>query len=155
MKIIDYLKEEHVKVGELQPGTKEEILAELLQLFSFPSAAMKKRVLGELVEREKVASTAVGRGLAIPHARVEGIDDIWLGVYVTPGGVMFDSLDEKPVKVFFLFVSPHDDVKFHLRFLARLSRVLRNRQLTGRIVDSREPGSVIEAIADFEKDHLG
>jgi PTS system nitrogen regulatory IIA component len=155
MKIVDYLSVDRVQVADLQPGKKEEILSQVLEVFDFREKSLKKRVLQELVEREGVASTAVGRGMAIPHARVEGIKDILLGVVICPRGIQFDAMDKAPVEVFFVFISPKDDVKFHLRFLARLSRVLRNRNLLDRIVKSRIPEEVIQAITDFEKDHLG
>lgn len=155
MKIIDHLSIDRIAVRDLRPGSKEEILTQVLEVFDFQGRSLKKRVLRELMEREGVASTAVGRGLAIPHARIKGVEEILLGMVISPGGIQFDALDKAPVKVFFVFISPQEKVKFHLRFLARLSRVLRNKELRERILNSRTPEEALQAIRDFEKEHLG
>jgi nitrogen PTS system EIIA component len=74
-----------------------------------------------LLEREKLGSTGIGGGVAIPHARVDGLDQALLAVGLAPEGIQFDAVDAHPVRVFFVVVSPRKDPQQNLRCLAAVS----------------------------------
>jgi PTS system nitrogen regulatory IIA component len=155
MKVLDYLKEENIVCGDIEQGSKETILMQALEDLNFQNARSRKKTVSLLLERESLGSTAVGRGICIPHARVKGIKEIYLGIYLLRKGIDFDSLDNLPVRAFFIFLCPHEEMKLHLRFLARLSRILRDSKLRENILNCREPQNVITAISEYENIHMG
>lgn len=84
----------------------------------------------KLVEREELASTGIGAGVAIPHCKVAGLDEVLLAVGLTAEPVPFGAVDGKPVQVFFLLVSPESQPAVHLQTLAAISKwVNKNRHV--------------------------
>jgi len=139
MKIAELLREEMV-IPRLSGESKEEILAELTQAVA---AGYSEIAPGELLEvlreREKLGSTAIGEGIAIPHGKLRTVKRVIGAFGRKPEGVNFDSLDGQPTKLFFLLVAPEDSAGAHLKALARVSRVLKSEELRGRVLaaDSR------------------
>ena len=80
-----------------------------------------------LVEREKLGSTGIGNGIAIPHGKLDGLENICLVFGRSVAGIEFDSLDGKPVNLIFLLVAPANSAGVHLKALARLSRLLKEK----------------------------
>lgn len=107
--------------GEHPAQVLAELARRLASVGAVPSAA---RLEAALLERERLGSTGVGNGVAIPHAKVAGLRAPVLAVAVTRGGVDFPSNDGIPVRVVFLIASPPDAPAEHLRLLAAISRWL-------------------------------
>ena len=109
------------------------------------SAAGKVRDADELMrvllEREAMGSTGIGDGVAIPHGKLHGMNDVIVAFGRSHRGVDFQSLDDKPAYLFFLLVTPQDSPGEHLKMLARISRILKNpvlREKLRTVFDGRE-----------------
>jgi len=138
MKITEILSPEMV-VPQLGGGTKAEVLTQLAQcLCNAHSEIAFDRLLGVLNERERLGSTAIGDGIAIPHGKLRGITQI-LGVFGrSREGVDFESLDGGPTHLFFLLVAPEDSASLHLKALARVSRLFKDASFRQRLLDAAD-----------------
>lgn len=127
MRLTDFLCEERILPG-LSAGTKEEVLLELSSAL-LPSGVIEDvaTTVRVLLDREKLGSTGIGEGVAIPHGKLRDLTDV-VGVFGRSlQGVPFDSMDGAPVHLFFLLLAPENSASAHLQALARISRLLRDR----------------------------
>lgn len=115
------ISDQSVRTGAEAISAVFERLAESERL----TAEQRRRILAALQVREELASTGIGDGLAIPHAKFAGVDRLIGAVAKFPSGVDFKALDGKPVHVVCLFASPADRPSEHLRVLESISRRLR------------------------------
>jgi nitrogen PTS system EIIA component len=99
-----------------------------------------------LAERESVVSTGIGNGIAIPHVRIEGLQDFLVFILVSPHGVDFDSLDAKKVQIFFVVFAPADKVNEHLRILAGISFALGRTSLKREMLKAANPDVLHEIV---------
>lgn len=83
-------------------------------------------VVNVLLEREKLGSTGIGDGIAIPHGKHSGLDDLMISFGRSPEGIDFDAMDGKPVHIFFLLMAPEKSTGQHLKVLAKISRMLKD-----------------------------
>jgi nitrogen PTS system EIIA component len=133
MKITEILSQEMV-LPNLQGNTKPEILHELAQSFTSQFASLNPdTVVGVLAERERLGSTAIGDGIAIPHGKIRGVNRIVGAFGRNPKGVDFDSLDGNPTHLFFVLVAPEESTSLHLKALARVSRLFRDTAFRERL----------------------
>ena len=102
----------------------------------------------QLWEREQLGSTGIGQGVAIPHCKLKGLARGVVAVGLVPEGVGFGAADGKPVKVFFLVVSPAGSPAEHLQILAAISRWIRAGDHAGRILALRDPAAVYDLLRD-------
>jgi PTS system nitrogen regulatory IIA component len=126
MKLADFIDDECV-IADLQARTKEEVLAELIEPLknAWPGFPLKK-ILSVLLDREKLGTTGIGDGIAIPHGKLEGIQEVRLVVGRCLEGLDFKALDHKPCRIFFLVLAPENVAGMHLRILAHISRLLQD-----------------------------
>jgi nitrogen PTS system EIIA component len=136
MKITEIMTPEMV-IPQLRGASKPDVLNELAQsLCKQHREIVFERLLAVLNERERLGSTAIGDGIAIPHGKLRGISQI-LGVFArSPAGVDFDSLDGNPTYLFFLLVAPEDSASLHLKALARVSRLFKDSTFRQRLMDA-------------------
>ena len=128
MNIGDLLDRGAVAPRVTAPG-KRQALRVVAELAARSFGLKAAEVLDALLEREAVGSTGVGYGVAVPHARLKGLDRL-RGVFVRlEQPVAFDAVDDRPVDLVFALFAPPDAVGEHLRALARVSRVLRQSDL--------------------------
>jgi len=154
MKILDYLEEDFIKIG-LDSSDKNNIIKELLEIITKKRDDIdKKEAYNELLKRENVETTAIGSGIAIPHARIKAVEKVSVALAISKKPVDFNALDNKPVKIFFLLLTPEKDTKFHLRFLARISRILRDKSLKERLIKCNTKSEVIKALNFCESKHV-
>ena len=107
MKILDYLKKENIKIWDRKILHKNDVLNELINIvMPVCSKLDREDALKQLNEREKIGSTGVGRGVAIPHARSDAVKDFVIALGRSTKGVKFDSLDDEPAKLIFLIGTP-------------------------------------------------
>ena len=126
MDISKYLSLESCTI-KLEEKTKEEVIRSLAELIvKSPNAAGAnlESIKNGLLEREKMGSTGFGKGIAIPHCKVEGITDFAMALGIAAKGVSFDAMDNRSVHIFCAIVGPPEDPEMHLRLLAAASRVL-------------------------------
>jgi PTS system nitrogen regulatory IIA component len=122
--------------------SKRQALAAVAEIAARKLGRDAQSVLDALLEREAQGSTGVGQGVAVPHARLEGLDRM-VGVFVkleTP--VAFDSVDDRPVDLLFVLLAPKDAGVEHLRALARVSRTLRQKELREQLRQARTVDAV-------------
>ncbi len=130
-------------VVDMQAKTKKEALRELADALSAAVDGLDgSELLDMLLEREKLGTTAMGDGIAIPHARVESLDRLLASFGRSRNGVDFDSVDGKRTHLFFLLVAPGTEGSTHLLTLARLSRFLTQPEFRAKLLE-------VEAIEDL------
>ncbi|MDP2482734.1 MAG: PTS sugar transporter subunit IIA, partial [Candidatus Palauibacterales bacterium] len=106
-----------------------------------------------LLAREKILSTGIGHGIAIPHAISASIPEPQVIVGVSPDGADYDSMDGEPVHVFFVLLSPPDRAGHHTRLLARIARLGRDPAFVEGLRSCDDGRTVIETIAEYERMH--
>jgi len=147
MKITDILSSDMV-VADLKGTTKPDILNELAKALAAKYKEIKLSDLNAvLAERERLGSTAIGDGIAIPHGKLRGVTKIIGAFGRHAAGVDFDSLDGEPSQIFFVLVAPEDSASLHLKALARVSRLLKEGAFRSRLLaagDSDELYSLIK-----------
>jgi PTS system nitrogen regulatory IIA component len=126
MKLAEYLDKDLI-ISDLSARTKPEVLAELVSTLSakFPELD-PKRVAQVLMDREMLGTTGIGDGIAIPHGKLDSIDQVLVIVGRSREGVDFASLDHKPASIFFTVLAPSSVVGLHLKILATVSRLLKD-----------------------------
>lgn len=108
-------------------------------------------VLQAVLEREKIMSTGIGKGVAIPHGKCNAVNQLAGVLGIKKEGIDFQALDEQPVYLFFLLVSPTDVSGPHIRALAHISRLLRHDNLRKKLIDAQNPQDVLNLISEEEK----
>ncbi len=149
MKLADYLPENHIKVG-LKGTRKIEIIEELLQLMrDLDLVEDFDTALNDILAREGYLSTGLENGLAIPHAKTKGIDDMAMVFGLVPDGVEFETLDGKPAQMIFLVLSPVNTSGPHIQALALISRNLKNAGTRNKITGAASAQEVAEIFSSF------
>ena len=146
MRIMDSLKEGAI-VAELNATDKKGVLSELTASLAEASGVKQEELLRVLLERERLGSTGIGGGIAIPHGKLKPLQSLLMGFGRSRKGVDFDAMDGKPTHIFFLLLAPEDSTGGHLKMLARISRLLKNTVFKERLMntaDWRELYMVIE-----------
>ena len=127
MKIVDILSSEALIAPDLAGKSKDEVVRELARHLAAQYREIDaERLVQVLWERERLGSTAIGDGIAIPHGKLPLLGGVIGAFGRHVAGVDFDSLDGKPTRLFFLLVAPEESVGQHLKALARVSRLLKD-----------------------------
>jgi PTS system nitrogen regulatory IIA component len=148
MRIAEFLREDLV-VPELSAGDKAGVLSELCTALAraYPSLNAE-RLLQTLVEREKLGSTGIGEGVAIPHGKLPGLPGL-IGAFARKkSGVDFAAIDGKPTYLFFVLFAPENSAGVHLKALARISRLFRQPQLRKSILDAPDAKAIFRLISE-------
>jgi PTS system nitrogen regulatory IIA component len=133
MKILDILAPEAI-IPAMGATTKAAALQELAtRLATLHPAIDGARLVQVLLDREALGSTAIGEGIAIPHGKLPGVSNVVAAFGRSPEGLEFDSLDGNPTRIFFLLVAPEDSAGIHLKALARVSRLLKDKDFRDRL----------------------
>ena len=126
MKIVDILSKDAVKV-DLQARDKESVIEEISELVVRSAGLTDKQgVVQVLMEREALGSTGIGLNVAIPHAKLQGVDSVIAALARSKEGIDFASIDGQPVMLFFVLISGVNTAGSHLKALAKISRLLKN-----------------------------
>ncbi len=150
MKLTDILIRDACLV-ELKARTKKDTVRELAEALASNVEGLDGSALMQmLLERERLGSTAMGDGIAIPHARIEALDRLLASFGRSRQGVDFDSLDGKPTHIFFLLVAPGREGSTHLLTLARLSRFLTNPAFREKLMDLDSIDELFAAVEEEE-----
>ena len=152
MKILDILDKECI-IPELRSRTKEEVLEELTGALLNCKANLDKESLVEvLLERERLGSTGIGDGIAIPHGKVQDLDELILSFGRSTQGIEFDSMDGRPTHLFFLLIAPENSAGIHLRALAKISRLLKSSHFRQRLLEAETEEELFEVIQEEDKE---
>ena len=148
MRIDDFLAEDMV-VSALEGRKKDDVIEELAEVVSRHHPEIDHwRLVGALQDRERLNSTALGEGVAIPHGRLPGVKRVVAAFGRSPQGVDFNSLDGKPTHLFFLLVAPEDSAGAHLKALARISRLLKDESFRARLMQAEDAATLYRIIRE-------
>ncbi|WP_428261240.1 PTS sugar transporter subunit IIA [Haliangium sp.] len=148
MKIVDLIRREML-LPSLRSTDKNGIIRELAGLVSANHPNIDRDELTRvLIERESLASTAIGEGVAIPHGKLATVDHIVAGLARIRRGVDFDSMDGQPTYLFFVLVAPEASTGAHLKALARISRVFKNADFRRRLLSADDADGMYEVIEE-------
>lgn len=137
---------------ELTATTKEGVIRELADLIAEREPLLDSDVLyTALYEREKLGSTGIEDGVAIPHAKVSNLDHIVVACGRSEGGLDFDAHDAKPTHLFFVLIAPMTATGMHLKVLARLSRLLKEARVRNKLLDTSEASELYRTIIEEDK----
>ena len=152
MKILDILTSEELVAPDLAGADKTAVLRELAQHLARAHQGIDPdRLVEVLWERERLGSTAIGDGIAIPHGKMPGLSGVIGAFGRHPKGVDFESLDGSPTHLFFLLVAPEDSVGQHLKALARVSRLLKDRAFRERLLAAPDRSALFQLIREEDE----
>ena len=148
MKITDFLSAQSI-IPALVSRDKAGAIAEMAEgLASCYQQLDRSKVQAVLLERERISTTAIGEGVAIPHGKLAGVDRV-LGVFARSlEGVDFASLDGAPTRLFFALIAPENAAADHLKALARISRLLKDADFRRRLIDATNRQELFTLIAE-------
>lgn len=149
------LIEQNSIVDELKSRTKREVLYELSDPVadSLPKGG-KDAIVEILLEREKLGSTGIGEGVAIPHGKLPGLDKLVISFGRSYEGVEFDALDGKPVNIFFLLLAPDNSAGKHLKALAKISKMLKDADFRKELMEAGSQERLYSLIAEKDKAYV-
>lgn len=148
MKIVELIRREMI-VPSLAARDKRGILDELAAHVARQNPRIDHQtLLRVLVDREQLASTAIGEGVAIPHGKLSTVGEIVACLGRAPGGVDFDSMDGQPTFLFFVLVAPENSTGAHLKALARISRVFKDAEFRRRLLAADDAEAMYRVIAE-------
>ena len=146
MKIVDILAEPLV-VATLGGRSKDTVIEELATVVARHHPEIDRdRLVAALEDRERLNSTALGEGVAIPHGKLAGVKRVVAAFGRSPAGIDFSSLDGKPTHLFFLLVAPEDSAGAHLKALARISRLLKDESFRSRLMAAADGAELYRII---------
>ncbi|MBM4257137.1 MAG: PTS sugar transporter subunit IIA [Deltaproteobacteria bacterium] len=148
MRVVDILAEDLV-IPQLQSTTKAEVLHELAQHLATQRADIRaEQLVSVLLDRERLGTTAIGEGIAIPHGKLPGLKNVVAVFGRSPHGIDCHSLDGLPTKLFFLLVAPEEAAGIHLRALARVSRLLKDKAFRERLLQGANQATLYQVICE-------
>lgn len=139
-------------IPELKGSTKEELINELINLFkSDKNVNDIEGVRKAVLEREKIMSTGVGKGFAIPHAKTDSVNEIIAGFGKLKSPVDFNSLDKEPVNLIMLLVAKESQVGPHIKLLSRISRMVNNDEFRTALMNAETESEILSVFEEEEK----
>ena len=154
MKLTDILTESRIQL-DLEADNKDDIIDQLVDLVvQGMDQVDRDAILTAVRTREKLMSTGVGNGVAIPHGKTDAVESLVAASARCRGPVEYEALDGKPVSLVFLLVGPEDAAGPHIKALSRISRLLSYEKFRTRLANARTPGEIIEAISEEEKQYF-
>jgi PTS system nitrogen regulatory IIA component len=150
---LHHLLSEDMVISELEFQKREAVLEEMAHFLKQKNKISgEKELYDNLLQREKLGSTAIGEGVAIPHCKMKGMASPLILLAVSRKGVRFESADEKPTHVFFLVVSSPDQPSQNLQALAAISHLVRqSNSLIKKILQAKNPKNLVTVIREEEE----
>lgn len=151
MKIKQILSKNCV-IADLVSTNKDDAIVELATLLSKNFEAISKdEMVSILLEREKLGSTGIGNGVAIPHGKIPALSQIVTGFGRSVPGIPFDSQDGKPAHLFFVLLAPENAASLHLKALARLSRLLKDVHFRNKLMEAASTDQIYQEIVSEDE----
>lgn len=154
MKISDILSSEVIEVN-LAVADKDDAIRKIIDI-----AARSKKILDinkvteTIFEREKLVSTGVGKGFAIPHGKTDAISDIVASFVITGNPIDFDSIDGEPVRFIFLLVGKETLLNTHIKLLSRISRLMNKEEFRDKLLEAKTKEEVLSIFKEEEKNYF-
>ncbi len=150
MKIVDLLEPTAI-IGDLVGSTAEDVLTEVCRRISVTTRIDTGRLVQALMERERLGSTGIGGGVAIPHAKVAGLHEFVAGFGRSRAGIDFKAIDARPTTLFFVLFSPPRSGALHLNALARISRIFKSAAFRESLLNAKDEGEIRRLIKAEDK----
>jgi len=148
MKIAEFLREDLI-LPELRSTDKASALREICEVIASRNPNLSASRLAEvLLEREKLGSTGVGDGIAIPHGKLAGLQGLLAAFARSPAGIDFQAIDGKPTYLLFVLFAPENSAGIHLKALARISRLFKTPSFRTAVVEAQDAAAIHRQIAD-------
>jgi len=151
MKIMDYLNEEWI-IPDLQGTDKPSVLKELSSVLVKPCRVTSvEELLQVLLDREKLESTGIGEGIAIPHGRLKKLKKFFISFGRSLKGVDFDSIDRKPSQLFFLVMAPENSAVDNLKLLGRIVTLLKEPSFKRRLMEAPSQKELFQVLSEEDE----
>ena len=152
MTLVDLLRRDAI-LPALKVGTKKQALQELSERAAQQCDRPAREIFDALLQRERLGSTGIGNGIAIPHGKLASVERIF-GVFArTDKPIDFEALDGEPVDLILLLVAPESAGADHLKALARAARLLRSQAATAKLRGTRDAAALYAILAEEPKSH--
>ena len=152
MKLSQILEEKSI-ILDLKAKDKRGALEELAEAFVSNGTPLDKGALVKvLLERERLASTGIGEGIAIPHGKFHGVSQLIISFGRSLKGLDFESMDGEPAFLFFLLIAPEDSDGIHLKTLARLAKILKSNSLRQVLMEAPTREELYQAIIQDDEE---
>jgi fructose-specific phosphotransferase system IIA component len=154
MKITSILTEDLIQV-KIPGETKDDVINAIIDL-ALKSQKIKDidKVRQAIFEREKIMSTGVGKGFAIPHGKTDAVSDIVAAFGVTEKPIDYQSLDHEPVRLLFLLIGKDSLVGAHIKLLSRISRLMNKEELRSRLLQAESSAEILKILQEEELNYL-
>jgi PTS system nitrogen regulatory IIA component len=152
MKLSELLTPKSI-IPDLKAHDKKGALEELSQIITEQEPALNKGLLLQiLLERERLGSTGIGEGIALPHGKVKKLNKLMVSFGRSIEGLGFDSVDEQPAYLLFLLVAPENSAGVHLQALAKISRLLKDSNFRQRLMQAKSREEIYQIIIDKDEE---
>ncbi len=152
MKLSQIIDEDDI-ISELKAKDKIGVLEELAEIVCKHEPLLKKeRLVQVLMEREKLGTTGIGEGIAIPHGKIDVLKAPLLSFGRSKKGINYGSIDNRPVHLFFLLVAPENSSGLHLHILARIAKLLKNNKFKKRLLEAKTKDEIYKIIIEADKE---
>jgi len=150
MRLTDVLKEEYIRIP-LAGKDRDNCIEQLIDMLGEQNIITSKQpVFNAVMEREKLMTTGVGNGIAIPHCKHKESPEFAVCLGIHPKGIDFQAIDKKPVKIVFLLVGPENNPGLHIKLLSRISRLMSNEELRNQLRNCDSATKAFELIQEEE-----
>jgi fructose PTS system EIIBC or EIIC component len=152
---VNELLNKNVVISELKGKNKEEIINELINLFKNDSRVIDlEKVRQSVLEREKIMSTGVGKGFAIPHGKTGAVNDILAAFGRTSLPIDYQALDNQPVNLVFLLVGKENLVSTHIKLLSRISRMMNKDEFRKSLTNAASSEEILSIFSKEEENYV-
>jgi fructose-specific phosphotransferase system IIA component len=154
MKISDILSTDVIAVN-MDGADKEDAIKKIIDLAAKSGKILDlDKVSQTIFEREKLVSTGVGKGFAIPHGKTDSISDVVAAFAITKEPIDFDSIDGEPVRFIFLLIGKENLLNTHIKLLSRISRLMNKDEFRERLLEADSPEEVLKIFREEEKNYF-
>jgi nitrogen PTS system EIIA component len=151
MRLEQLLKPEYLN-DNLQAKNKTDALTELSELVvQGPLKLNQSEIYRVLLQREKLGSTGIGDGIAIPHGKISGLNELIIAFGRSKNGVTFDSIDGKLVHLFFLLLAPENGTGQHLKVLAKISKMTKSGNFRKKLMEANSSDELYKIITEHDE----
>lgn len=145
MKLSEILNKNAI-ISNLAAQNKTGVLRELAGAVAGVAKVEADPIASVLMERESLGSTGIGGGIAIPHGKLDAVKSVTVGFGLSPKGIDYNSLDDRPVHIFFLLLTPEKSSGSHLKVLAQISKLLKMNQFKEQLKSAKSVDEIYEII---------
>ncbi len=151
MKISEILNKNSI-IADLVSTHKTGVLQEMANAVADASQADADAIAEVLMERESLGSTGIGGGIAIPHGKLAAVESVTVGFGLSRKGIDYDSLDNRPVHIFFLLLTPENSTGGHLKVLAQISKLLKMDHFKDRLKSAASIDEIYEIVMEQDEE---